>query len=291
MAGSLDTSLVIPSLIGDAIALGPHWVYDPALIAERLGRCDRFHDPISTYHPGKKAGDQTHYGDQTLWLVESLQTTGTWSSADYLKNWTRRWQTGTSYRDKATRSLLETGLPYASLELGGAARLAPLLSWLADRPQDERIRAAREQTTLTHASALASDAAEFITRTVDGLRSGLAFLPALQQAADEGRYLELDPASSISSSGEVPSDDPIAAVGSLGQACGTAQALPAVIYLARHLGEKPVDALTWNARAGGDSAARGLVLGLWLGARHGSDWIPPAWLQLWSEKSPAQGLF
>jgi ADP-ribosylglycohydrolase len=41
--------------------------------------------------------------------------------------------------------------------------------------------------------------------------------------------------------------------------------------------DEPVEALSANAMLGGDSAARGLMLGLLMGARHGADAFSAGW--------------
>jgi len=274
----LAPRLILPALIGDSLALGPHWVYDPAKIAEKLGPCDQLAAPISTYHPGKKAGDQTHYGDQTVLLRDFLNDTKTWDADAFKERWIAYWSTSQSYRDHATRETLEKGQPSDSDELGGAARLAPLLAFLGDRSLAERIAAAREQAGLTHGDPIALDAAEFVTRVADALLTGASIPDALKRAADEGNYDVLAP-DAILAQAHNDNPDTIAAINTIGPACPTPQALPSVILLLLRHGETPREALILNARAGGDSAARSLVLGLWLGAHHPTNWLPTDWLE------------
>lgn len=277
MTQELDERLVLASLIGDALALGPHWEYDPSAIAEKLGDCDRYHAPIRDYHPGKTAGDHTHYGDQARLLAQHLYEAGEWDAADFKARWVEYWESSESYRDHATLDTLKTGRASSSNELGGAARLAPLLAFLAGCPIEERVAAAREQTAITHDNPIALDAAEFVTRVSDALLNGSTFLEAAKTASTEGRYTELRPADLLHQIEAQAANDAIDAIGELGRACPTPQALPSALFIALKHGENPAEALAINARAGGDSAARGLVLGLWLGARHGTDWIPAEW--------------
>ena len=82
--------LLYGALAGDALALGAHWIYDPAEIARRWGEITDFQAPDpGGYHPGKTAGDQTHYGDQTLVLMESLEACG---GAFVMDDFARRWR-------------------------------------------------------------------------------------------------------------------------------------------------------------------------------------------------------
>lgn len=272
---NLPDRLILPSLVADALALGPHWEYEPAKIAEKLGPCDRYHVPITSYHPGKRAGDHTHYGDQTLLLWQFLREIGRWDAKAFKARWVEYWRTSSSYRDHATKETLAAGQASSSDELGGPARIAPLLALLADHPLEVRIAAARECTALTHDHPLALDTAEFLARGADALLAGEDFDAAVRRARSEGSYREL-PALLEKPLPDADAD-PIAAISEIGQACPVPQALPATVWLALNYGGRPREALILNAQAGGDSAARGLALGLWLGARHGTEWIPAEW--------------
>ena len=63
---------VVGAFVADALSLGVHWVYNTGVIDKKFGRVDRYYDPLTSYHKGKRAGDFTHYGDQMLVLLESL---------------------------------------------------------------------------------------------------------------------------------------------------------------------------------------------------------------------------
>ncbi|MBC7543041.1 MAG: ADP-ribosylglycohydrolase family protein, partial [Candidatus Sericytochromatia bacterium] len=76
----------------------------------------------------------------------------------------------------------------------------------------------------------------------------------------------------------------VAAVQSLGAACAVGAAFPATLALAL---AHPTDleaALIENAMAGGDSASRGLFLGMLLGASSGAI-VPQRWLTAWQANS------
>ena len=66
-------AMVLASLAADSLALGAHWIYDTEKIEKDIGRVDRLlAPPEKSYHPTKKRGEFTHYGDQTLLLLESI---------------------------------------------------------------------------------------------------------------------------------------------------------------------------------------------------------------------------
>ena len=68
------------------------------------------------------------------------------------------------------------------------------------------------------------------------------------------------------------------AIGKLGPACSISSALPSVLYLALKHGNDIETAFIENAMAGGDNCARGLALGMLLGAANGFSSIPERWV-------------
>ena len=71
--------------VADAAALGLHWIYDINRIKEVGGDEPEFLDPdqknydgVPSYfaHPGKKAGDNSHYGENFLNAVRSIANSG-----------------------------------------------------------------------------------------------------------------------------------------------------------------------------------------------------------------------
>lgn len=279
--------MVYGSLIADALALGAHWVYDQDELEKTFGVVKDFRKPLAdSYHAGKSAGEQTHYGDQTLVLLDSLSAKPEYDPADFFKKWRQSWEGYGDYFDHATKETLanlEKGAPSesagsASEELGGAARIAPLLAALNGQPAEAQIKAARGQTALTHASPIAQDAAEYLTRLTIGVLNDQEVAKALRQATSE--YYEVLPVRDILRKvAETRSLETKAAAEELGQACPTEQALPTVLSLLARYPDDLETALIENVMAGGDSAARGLALGMVLGARVGQSEIPPRWIE------------
>jgi ADP-ribosylglycohydrolase len=64
----------------------------------------------------------------------------------------------------------------------------------------------------------------------------------------------------------------------LGQMCEIQAAFPAVIHLITKYEDNLKKGLVENIMAGGDSAGRGLTVGMVLGAHLGLDAIPSKWL-------------
>ena len=66
------------ALVADALSLGPHWVYDQEKLASAYPEGVKvFTDPLSAYHPNRKAGEFTHFGDQAV-LLEKIDREEGW---------------------------------------------------------------------------------------------------------------------------------------------------------------------------------------------------------------------
>jgi len=281
------TGVLYGALVGDSLALGTHWIYEQEEIARRFGRVKELlaADPAS-YHPGKELGAQTHYGDQVLVLMESLEACGgNFVMDDFARRWRSFWDGSKTYQDKATKETLArlaegSGLTRAgsdSVQIGGAVRLAPVLLALRNEEKPTIIAAVRAQTALTHANPAVVDTAELIAHTVFMLMRGVSIPSALQMAAALP-YRALQ-AGLLLQQAEGARDLPTTeAVMKLGQSCGNEQALASCFAILLRHGDNFEIALIENVMAGGNSAARGLVLGTILGAAYGRRAIPERWI-------------
>lgn len=270
---------ILPSFHGDALALGPHWIYDPAWIAAWYpGGIRSYGSPRSQYHPGKSAGDFTHYGDQALVLLESLAAGTEWR--DDWRRWAERARAEKcSYFDGASRGSLErleagAGEPSDSADLGGAARIAPLFAEVTGI--EALVTLARRQTALTHGDPRVIDAAEFFARAALSVADGVGFEEAFDEAAAHP-YDALPAIDWLATGRDAAGGDLTAAATDLGLGCDIDGAFQITLALAFRHEDEPVEALVANAMLGGDSAARGLLLGLLMGARHGVAAFPVGW--------------
>jgi ADP-ribosylglycohydrolase len=271
--------LLYGSFVAEALSLGVHWIYDPTLIATQRGRVTDYAAPApDSYHPGKQAGDQGHVGDQALRLLHFLNRERRWDAPAFLQDWAAMWEGYSDYFDKATKATLanlsagagpgECGA--ASDELAGPARIAPLAAFLATAEESALVNAATEQTSLTHRTPPALEAARFLAHSCHRLLHGADLRETLQMQA---------PAWAWTAASEVMDLGATDAIGILGRACPVPAALPAVVYLVRKHGDDVDTAFIENAMAGGDNCARGLALGMILGAAHGVEAIPLRWRQ------------
>ncbi len=251
------------ALVADALSLGAHWVYDQEEIVEAFPKGVRkFSDPMTDYHAGKKAGDQTHYGDQAVMLWESIDGRGGFDAVGWRDDWVAAMGDYGGYVDGASKAALKTEGKVASpsSDLGGAARIAPILD--LELPLEDAVAAVRAQTALNHGDAAVADAAEFFTRATYAVKAGSVFEDALDKAAEEGRYAKLDVDEHMDTARSLRDDNFPAVAEEIGQACGVEQAFPLALYFLLRPETDFEKTMSDNIMAGGDSAARGMLIAL-----------------------------
>jgi len=257
------------AFVADSISLGPHWIYNQSKIARQYPEgVTTFSAPASQYHPGKEAGDFTHYGDQTEWLAEVCNDGG-FDLERWRAVWLDKMAAYSGYVDGASKETLASGGSQASSsnDLAGASRIAPLLD--LGLSLEDCIKAAREQTGLTHGDAYVIDAAEFFVRAVYAYDSDIK--AALEHAAITGEYTVLDATAEINKALSADSEDYIKVSNELGLTCHFPEAFPLALYFALHHGENFTDCISLNALAGGDTSARAMLLVLFFSERSASE--------------------
>jgi ADP-ribosylglycohydrolase len=292
--------LLYGAFVADSLALAPHWIYDQAEIEQQFGEVRELHAPRpDSYHEDKGRGDQTHYGDQALVLLESLEATGgNFQIEDFAQRWRKFWQDSESYRDHATKETLaniesgrsQTQAGSDSRDLGGASRIAPLLTALREEDPNILIEAVRAQTVLTHDNPEVVDTAEFIARLVQLLIQGVSVESALRTTAAFS-FRTLQPQAYLKKAEQVLKLSTKEAVAQLGQSCPVEKSLPSVFHILLQHGDDFENALVQNVMAGGDSAARGKMLGIILGAAYGVRAIPERWIEHISARPQIENFF
>lgn len=278
-------AMVLASFAGDSLALGAHWIYSTDRIAREHGRIEGYLAPSTdSYHPTKGKGDFTHYGDQAFILLESVAMTGDFDPGDFSRRWQQLFTGYKGYYDQATKATLENlslGVPShnagsASNDLSGAVRTAPLVYALRGDPQ-RLVSSVRTQTELTHRDPLTVDAAEFFALFAHRVLAGEAPAAAAKDVA-AGRFAGTAVERAVDKGLASCARESVQAVKAFGQDCHTPDALPAVIHLICSHEDSLREALIQNVMAGGDSAARGMAVGMVLGAHLGMAAIPEEWV-------------
>lgn len=278
-------AMVLASFLGDSLALGAHWIYDPGEIADRFGRVDSLLAPAPrSYHAGKEKGDFTHYGDQTLVLLRSLAACKGFDLADFSLRWRGLFKEYPGYVDQATRATLSgyasgkgpEASGSSSDDLAGAARIAPLV-YLYHSDRDALVGAAKAQTAMTHNHPLTVDAAWFFSLATYRILHGEPPAAAMEGVAAD-RFHDSPIARWVKEGIESRAEETVSAIGRFGRSCHIHHALPATAHLISRFEGDLKEALIQCVMAGGDSAARGMVVGMVLGAHLGPTAIPGEWL-------------
>lgn len=283
--GAKTKAMVLASFAADSLALGVHWIYNTNVIDKKFGRVDTYLQPVRpTYHPTKARGEFTHYGDQTLVLLESVSKCVGFDLDDFSQRWQNFFKNYDGYFDRATKATLENiksgKLPAEagsdSDDLAGAARIAPLLNVYRDEPE-KLIASAVAQTAFTHNNSQVIKCAEFFSIVTHQVLEGSSPVAAIEHVRKES--FSSDPFAKWIEMGLQSTDqDTRQSVLDFGQMCETDAAFPGVIHLIAKYEKDLKQALVENVMAGGDSAGRGLIVGMLLGAYQGEDAIPRDWL-------------
>jgi ADP-ribosylglycohydrolase len=276
-------AMVLASFTADSLALGAHWIYDTAVIDNDLGRVETLRKPHeNSFHRTKQAGEFTHYGDQSLVLLESIAANKGFDIDHFARCWRSFMDDYTGYRDHATKDTLKNfaaGKDSASsgsqsTELGGAVRIAPLVYALRKDPE-KLVSAARRQTAMTHKDPLAVESAEYLADVLLRVLNGSSPSAALKDASTKHLRTQKMVEKGLETSG----NQSRATIKTFGQMCDATDALPSVVHLSMTYENDLKSALIENVMAGGDSAARGMAVGMILGAHLGRQAIPDEWLQ------------
>lgn len=277
--------MVMASFAGDSLALGAHWIYDTRQIAAEFGRIEGLLDPDpNSYHATKRRGEFTHYGDQMMVLLESLAASKRFDLSDFSKRWRSLFKGYNGYLDKATKATLAnfdsgadpTVSGSSSTDLAGAGRIAPLI-YASRNDLEELVESARAQTKMTHNNPLVIESAEFFARVVWKVLEGGFPVSVIREVVGE-RFKNTPIAEWVSDGLDSVNRESVQTIGHLGQTCHAAQAFPSVIHLIAKYENNLKDALIENVMAGGDSAARGMLVGTVLGAWLGPESIPAEWI-------------
>lgn len=269
---------MLGAFTADAYCLGSHWIYDDKQLAALPIDWESLSDPQAMWHEGKKAGDFTHYGDHTLWLVNYLKKHKTFDAQSFAQFWKEQMQDFKGYVDGSSRDTLahlNANQPAdcgpANHDLSICGRIAPLLSISENRQTFTSL--AVMFAKVTHNDPTVLEAVHFfasllwdviegkdLTTSIEALKSN--YSPMIQTWADEGL------ASKCKNSFET--------IRAFGPACGVEGGFAGTIHLLVSFTDFK-EAITTNAKAGGDSSSRGMIVGMIFGAlgyKIPQSWIP-----------------
>jgi ADP-ribosylglycohydrolase len=285
--------------VGDAVCLGTHWIYDLAELAQRCPEGIKgFESPApGHYHSSRASGDQTHYGDAALVLLESIAALGRFDPTHFGAHFVALMDSThySGYRDHATQETLAHYQAFrdahpaerfdfqqgADDDQGATAtRLAPVV---VAHYGDERLLeivtvATRVCQNNERAVAYMRLHARVLAALFDGMDLPHAFDMAARCGEKEGP-LGKEASRKVREALEASSCPVIDATRGFGQSCALASSFPGAVQAALAHSDDFVSAILATTRAGGDNAGRAALIGAWLGAALGIQGIPLAWRQ------------
>ena len=268
--------------LADAYVLGGHWVYDTHKLATSGLDLEGLNTPLTSYHHGKKAGDFTHYGDKTLWLLESIVKEKQFLLPAFATLWEEKVKDYDGYIDGATREtkraidegkgILACGS--SSQDLSIAGQIAPIIYFYHD-DIDTLNENVKLHTLFTHMNRSLLDTSAFIAEVVMAILNGAELEKSIQ---DISQYHGENVKKWVEKGISFLDKDALEAVQLCGPSCSVEHGLSASIYLLLKYQNNYTQMMQNNLLAGGDSAARGMVLGLIMGASLGFEKIKPTWI-------------
>lgn len=275
--------IIEATLVADAIALGPHWIYDPTEIYKLFWDFDGYTDPKKNpYHNMKSLGDQTHYGDQMNILIESIHADGGYDPEKYMARWTQVMSGYGGYLDHATKDTLKNIQANKSFLHSGSSsfdgsvigRVAPLLAYgIVDPTTSVWQSRIREFVALTHDHKVVQTAAVYFSLLAYEVSEGTH--PA--EAVSMIERTSGDIAWFIEQALKSVKKDTTSSIQSMWPACGIDGVFQWALHCILKYADNYKQAMLENVKAWWDSAARGMIIGMVLGAYLRDRAVPAAW--------------
>lgn len=262
------------ALVADAYALGAHWVYDETQLKNLPIDWETLNAPQAMWHKGKEKGDFTHYGDHGKWLQEYVLASGHFNPSEYASFWIKKMENYQGYVDGSSRETLailknnpQTLCGASSHDLSIIGRIAPLL--LVSKTKEEFLENTQAFVSLTHNSTVVQKAAQFFASVLFDVALGA-------DIADTVKHTPVDPLLARAHGAAMSSkcQDSFNAIRTFGPACGVEGGFEGTIHILLSYDDYK-SAMIANAKAGGDNAARGMIIGMIMGAAHKE--IPQMW--------------
>lgn len=281
-----SAAALMGALVADAAAMGLHWIYDPARIAEIAGDGSaafvppdaRNFENVPAYfaHGARRGGQFSQYGEVLHLATHVINSAGGFDVPTYQTAFAAHFGAGGSYQgyiDRPTRGTLDN-LAAGQTDPSGIdddqhpaiATLPAIVARYHGSPDlQARVRAAMRVTNVN------DDADRYgllFAHTLHAVLDGIDLNTALRRAAQDDPLLNAALTAEQSDSvayGEVTE-----------RACHLKQGMPLSFHILSHTSSY-AEAIEANIRAGGDSCGRAIMIGALAGAAYGIDAIPMEW--------------
>jgi ADP-ribosylglycohydrolase len=284
--------------VGDAAALGTHWIYDLQELSARFpGGVVGFENPQpGHYHSSRKPGDQTHYGDGALVLLESIADQGEFDARAFGKRFVETFGSPSypGYLDHATKDTIENYKQFCEThsadtydfqqgadddQLAGASRLASLVVRYWRDPELPNLAAVATRVCQNNPAAIGYMKFHglFLVELFFGRDVHRALNNAQFRLDFEAPDLSGEIRQKIQQALGETFEEVTEATLTFGQACPLPQSFPSALHAFLKHSDDFETAILATLRAGGDNAGRASMLGAWLGAHLGINAIPKDW--------------
>lgn len=222
------------------------------------------------------------YGRQMLWLLEYMKESKVYDPFAFGDIWKNKMSQEKGHIDKAsldTLANLKSGRSYlgagsGSHDLSVVGRHAPIMYTL--KGMDEMLESVKFHTCLTHMSKEAIDTSKYMAEVTLAMIYNLDVANTLQERA---KFYGKEVEAQVEKGFELR-DKPIKVVlRELGTGSDIEGALALTIYLLLNYHDNFSTLMQENLKAGGDVTARGMLMGMIVGARYGFEAIQPIWIE------------
>jgi len=271
--------LIIGTLAVDAFTLGAHWIYSPEDISKADLDWKGLNKPLAQWHGDKQKGDFTHYGDQIVCLYEYIKANNEYDATNYMSAWKTFMSTYTGYKDGATNDTLANLESNQSVPCGSSShdmsiigRIAPLL--LVSSDEKTFLNNVKLFVQSTHNNEEVVEAADFFAKVLWSVNNGSSIKDAIT-SVNQGYSSRLQ---GYVKAGLESTKETIEAINDFGPACPTNGGVQGTIYLLNNYENDFENCIIANVKAGGDSSARGMIIGMLMTAAYGKSIIPANWI-------------
>jgi ADP-ribosylglycohydrolase len=262
------------SLVADSYLLGSHWIYDVNELKNLDIDWNELNAPCAKWHEGKEKGDFTHYGDHTKWLLDYVKESKTFEIEGYKQVWLKNMKDYKGYVDGACSDTIKIIKENKSAVVGSGShdlsivgRIAPLL--YVSKSKEEFLSHVKSFVSFTHNNETVLNVAELFANVLYDVADGEKMKDALAKVAVP-KEIQTAFDRGLSSKGENTFDT----IQKFGPSCSVKGGFEGTLHLLTSYDDFK-EVMIQNARAGGDSSSRGMIVAMLMGAANCT--IPPSW--------------
>jgi len=271
--------IILSTFVADTYCLGAHWVYMKMQLDKSDLDWNSLNAPMTRFHKTKAKGDFTHYGDQNSWLYEYLKKENKFEPEIFIRVWEKKMSSYEGYIDESSKETLRNLAIPLNIPCGGVSddlsvigRIAPLL--LVSNTENEFLKNVRAFVLLTHYSEIIKEASEYFAKVLWAVIHGADIMESIKSFKEPYTHRLKEYVTKALGS----TLDTYDAIRIFGPACDAEEGMPGVIYLLNKYGSDYQTIMIENAKAGGDSSSRAMLISMLLVAAYGKEIIPKNWI-------------